>query len=122
MRLKRLTALTLMASLAVALLGWDLARSKVRKTLVPAKDELDLNRETSLLLQGTLIPMITTPIAVRDLKLMVPLNTQVQQGDVIGTAPVQIAPADTEHAQSELEDANYSIAQAEEAWVRLMRH
>jgi multidrug resistance efflux pump len=114
MRLKQLAALTLMASLAVALLGWDLARSKVRKTVVPAKPELDLNHETGLILRGTLIPMITKPIAVRDLKLMVPLNTQVQQGEVIGVAPVQTAPAEMEHAQSELADASYSIAQAEE--------
>src|SRR5882724_7174373 len=114
MRLKRLATLTLMAFLAVALLSWDLARPRPRKTVVPAKSELDLNQETGLILQGILVPMITIPIAVRDLKLMVPLNTQVQQGEVIGVAPVQITPADVEHAQSELVDANYGIAQAEE--------
>jgi multidrug resistance efflux pump len=114
MSLKRLTTLTLMASVAVALLSWDLARSKPRKTVVSAKPELDLNHETGLILQGTLIPMITTPIAVSDLKLMVPLNTQVQQGEVIGIAPVRIAPAEMGHAQSELADASSGIAQAEE--------
>lgn len=114
MSLKRLTALILMASLAVALLAWDLTRSKASKTVIPAKDEPDLNHETSLILQGTLIPMITIPIAVRELKLIAALNTEVQQGEVIGIAPVQIARAELERAQSQLADADSSMVQAEE--------
>ena len=112
MRLKRSTVLILIASLAAALLGGIFAHS-TRKTVVRAKDELDLNHETSLILHGTLIPMITIPIAARDLKLIVPLNTQVQQGEVIGVAPIQTAPAEMARARSEFTDADARVAQAE---------
>jgi multidrug resistance efflux pump len=114
MRQNGLTALILIASLAAALLGWSFARSKTRKTVVHTVNEPVVKHDATLILPGILMPAITTPIAVGNLNLVVDLNTHVQQGEVIGVAPSQIAPAEVEQTRSELANARFCVAQAEE--------
>lgn len=105
MRLKRLMALILMTSLGSALLAWNHAHSKAHKAVPAASRELVQDDDTGLILAGTLVPMITTPIVGRNLNLAVPLSTWVNRGEVIGTAEAPTAPGQMNSAWQELEEA-----------------
>jgi multidrug resistance efflux pump len=123
MKLKRLTTIILMASLGTALFAWNHVhakahRAKAHKTVVSVSRQLVHDDDTGLLLAGTIVPLITTPIMGRNLNLEVPLNTWVRRGDVIGTAVPQPAPGEMDSARQEIEKASSAQRRAE----RRIRH
>src|SRR6478609_3935966 len=98
MKLNRWMTLILMTSLGVAMFVWSHAQRKAYKSVNAAPTKLLRSEDTGLILQGTVLPMITTPIVGRDLNLAVPLNAWVKRGDVIGTVQSQVDPGDRERA------------------------
>jgi membrane fusion protein, multidrug efflux system len=104
MKLKRLTTLILLTSLGTALFAWSHVHAKAHRAAVSASRQLVHHDGTGLLLAGAIGPMITTPIMGRNLNLVVPLNTWVRRGDVIGTAVPQ-PPGEAGSAPQELQEA-----------------
>src|SRR5262245_39537251 len=102
MKLNRWMALILMTSLGAGVFVWSHTRTNTYKSVNAAPIQTPRGEDTGLILTGTVLPMITTPIAGRNLKLAVPLNVWVKRGDVIGTVQSQVDPGDRERAWREL--------------------
>ncbi len=105
MKLNRSMALILMTFLGTAVFAWNHAQSKAHKAIAPASRQLAQAHNTGLILTGTIVPMITTPIVSRNLNLAVPLNTWVERGEVIGTEDLQTDTGEMDRARQELMDA-----------------
>jgi hypothetical protein len=105
MKLTRLMALILLTSLGTALFALSHAHSKAHKAVAAASRELVQNNDTGLILAGTVVPMITTPIIRQDFHLAVPLDSWVERGEVIGTAESPTAPWEMDSAWQEVGEA-----------------
>jgi multidrug resistance efflux pump len=114
MKLNRSIALVLMTSVAVAIFAWSLAHSRARKAVASASRQLAPDDNPGLVLAGTIIPAITTPIIGRNLNLAIPLNTWVERGEVIGTAESQTDRGEMDSARQELEEATSAERMAED--------
>jgi multidrug resistance efflux pump len=114
MKLNRWMALLLMASVGAALFVWSHAQTRTHMSVNAAPVQPLGDEDTGLVLPGTVFPMITKPIAGRNLNLAVPLNVWVKQGDVIGTLQSQVDPGDRERAWQELEEARSGEQRAED--------
>jgi membrane fusion protein (multidrug efflux system) len=114
MKLKRSISLILMTSVAAALFAWSHAQSKARKAVASASRQLAQDDNPGLILTGTIVPMITTPINGQNLNLAVPLNTWVKRGEVIGTAEPQTDRGEMDSARQELEEAISAERRAED--------
>jgi multidrug resistance efflux pump len=117
MKAKRSLALILMTSCAAAVFAWSHVESKAHKISATAGRPVARQDATNLILAGTIGPAITTPIVGRIWNLVVPLNTWVQRGEVIGNEAAQAAAGEREGAWHELEEAR-SVEQRAEAEVR----
>jgi len=113
MKLNRWMALLLMASVGAALFVWSHAQTRTHMSVNAAPVQPLGDEDTGLVLPGTVFPMITKPIAGRNLNLAVPLNVWVKQGDVIGTLQ-SLDPGDRERAWQELEEARSGEQRAED--------
>lgn len=110
MNWKRSVVLTVLASAAGALFAWNHVQHKVH-----AVPEV----QSELTLTGVILPKITTPIRSGNLNLIVPWNTWVTQGEVIGSAEADVAPGVLNRARQELDEDVAVEAEAREQVLQL---
>jgi len=115
MKVKRSILLVLATLCAGGLFSLERAEMRPHKKTLSAGRSVRQDGEPVLDLAGTIGPTITSPIIARNLHLIVPVNTVVKKGDVIGTEDSDADPADVGKARQELADAGSEERRAVEA-------